>query len=319
LILLALQSGTPLAPASAAGARENVLFFALVGMSVFFCVLIFGSIFYFTIRYRRRNGRIPPPTRQSIPLEIAWTVIPIILTFGIFLWAGSQFFRDAEPPPGAIEVYVIGKQWMWHLEHAEGQREINELHIPVDTPVRLTLASQDVIHDFFVPAFRQKRDVVPGHYQTEWFLPTKVGRYRFFCAQYCGTMHSQMIGWVYVMSKADYAAWMRQNLPIHPPANVGERIFEKLACNSCHQADHSGIGPPLAGVFGGVATLSSGQQRQVDDSFIRDIVLDPTTLPIAGYPQVMPSFRGEITEQEMLDLIAYLKSLSDQDQSKVSP
>jgi len=314
-----MQTGTPVAPASVAGVQENHLFIFLTLMSVFFCVLIFGTILYFAIRYRRRDGRIPPVIRQSIPLEITWTVIPIILTFVIFLWAGSLYFRNAEPPAGAIEIFVIGKQWMWHVQHAGGQREINQLHIPVNTPVRLTMTSQDVIHDFFVPAFRQKNDVVPGRYTTEWFLPTTIGQYRFFCAQYCGTMHSQMIGWVYVMSKADYATWMQQNLPIQPPAKVGERIFDKLACNNCHQPDHSGGAPPLAGVFGSVTTLSNGEKRQVDDAFIRDIVLDPTTLPIAGYPQVMPSFRGEITEQEMLELIAYLKSLNQQEQGKVNP
>jgi cytochrome c oxidase subunit II len=318
-MLLALQSGTPLTPASVAGARENALFWFLIGISVFFSVLIFGTILYFAIRYRRRDGRIPPVIRQSILLEITWTVIPIILTFIIFLWAGTLFFRNAEPPPGAIEVFVIGKQWMWHVQHAGGQREINALHIPVDTPVRLTMTSQDVIHDFFVPAFRQKMDVVPGRYTTEWFQPTKVGQYRLFCAQYCGTMHSQMIGWVYVMSKADYARWMQQNVPIHPPANVGERIFDKLACNNCHQPDRSGSGPPLAGVFGSITTLSNGEKREVDDSFIRQIVLDPASLPIAGYAQVMPSFRGEITEQEMLDLVAYLKSLNQPEPGKVNP
>jgi cytochrome c oxidase subunit II len=317
LLFAVLQSGTPLAPASVAGSRENDLFLFLTGMSIVFCVLIFGTILYFAIRYRRRDGRIPPLIRQSIPLEVTWTVIPIILTVIIFLWAGNLYFRNAEPPPGAIEISVIGKQWMWHLQHAGGQREINELHIPVDTPVRLTMTSQDVIHDFFVPAFREKMDVVPGRYTTEWFLPTKVGQYRFFCAQYCGTMHSQMIGWVYVMSKADYATWMQQNLPTQSPANVGERIFEKLACSNCHQPDRSASGPPLAGVFGSVATLSNGEKRRVDDSFIHEIVLDPTTLPIAGYPQVMPSFRGEITEQEMLEIIAYLKSLNQPGQSKV--
>jgi cytochrome c oxidase subunit II len=315
LIASLLQSGAWFRSvlASRNGAQLDTLFFFLTGMSVLLCLGIFGTIFYFAIRYRRRNdGRIPPVIKKSIPLEIAWTVIPIAINIIIFVWAAHLFFRESEPPVGATEIFVIGKQWMWHLQHAEGQREINELHIPVNVPVKLIMTSQDVIHDFFVPAFRTKKDVVPGRYTTEWFQPTKVGRYHLFCAQYCGTLHSNMRGWVYVMRPEDYAAWLLRNKPSEPPANVGQRLFQKLACNNCHQPDHSGSGPPLEGVFGSVAILQSGQKREVDEAFIHQIVLDPASLPISGYAQIMPSFRGEITEEELLELIAYLKSMNGQ-------
>lgn len=300
--------------ASEGGAHLDALFLFLTGLSVVLCVGIFATIFYFAIRYRRRpDGRIPPLIRQSIPLEIAWTVIPIIINIFIFFWGARLFFRDAEPPAGAMEIFVVGKQWMWHLQHPEGQREINELHIPVNVPVKLVMTSQDVIHDFFVPAFRTKKDVVPGRYTMEWFLPNKVGRYHLFCAQYCGMMHSGMTGWVYVMQPDDYAAWLLRNKPSESAAQAGDRLFEKFACNHCHQPDHSGVGPPLAGLFGTVATLQSGEKREVDESFIRQIVLDPATSSVAGYPQVMPSFRGQITEEELLELIAYVKSLDQQE------
>lgn len=304
----------PLRPvlASKLGAQTDTLFFFLTGMSVFFCVLIFGTIFYFAIRYRRRDQTIPPVIKYSIPLEVSWIAIPLVLTGVIFVWGARQFFRESEPPQGAIEILVVGKQWMWHLQHSGGQREINELHIPVDTPVKLTMTSEDVIHDFFVPAFRDKEDVVPGRYTTEWFTATKVGRYHFFCAQYCGTMHSLMRGWVDVMDPKDYAAWLVRNKPAQPPSAVGERLFEKLACTNCHQTDGSGSGPSLEGIFGTVVTLKDGRRQVVDNSFLREKILDPGSLPIEGYPQVMPSFRGEITEQEILDVAAFIKSTQQQ-------
>lgn len=313
--MFALQSGIPLRPvlASKGGADFDQLFFALTALSVVLCIGIFGAILYFAIHYRRRkDGRIPPDIRQSIPLEITWTAIPLAINIAIFLWAAQQFFQNAQPPAGSTEIFVVGKQWMWHLQHPEGPREINELHIPVNVPVKLVMTSQDVIHDFFVPAFRSKKDVVPGRYTMQWFLPTRVGRYRLFCAQYCGMMHSGMTGWVYVMQPQDYTGWLQQNMPSESASQVGERLFEKLACGNCHLPDRSGSGPPLNGVYGSTVTLQSGEQREVDESFLRQIVLDPSSVPVVGYPQIMPSFRGEITEEELLELIVYLKSLNQQ-------
>jgi cytochrome c oxidase subunit 2 len=324
VIALILQTGIPFAPevASTSAQRFDTLFYFLTAMSGILTLLIFGTIFYFAIRYRRRDRTVPPVIKQSIPLEVLWTGIPILINIVIFAWGANLYFRDSEPPGGADEVFVIGKQWMWHLQHAGGQREINELHVPVNVPVKLIMTSQDVIHDFFVPAFREKKDVVPGRYTSEWFQATKVGRYHFFCAQYCGTMHSGMTGWVYVMEPKDYAEWLQRNKPSESAANVGQRLFDKLACSNCHQADRSGSGPPLAGVFGSVATLQSGRKREVDEGFIRQIILDPASVPIQDYPQVMPSFRGEITEEEILEVIEYIKSLRQQSpaqQAEVNP
>jgi len=321
VIAFLLQSGIPFRPeaASTSGAHLDKLFYFLTGLSFLLCVLIFGTLVYFAVRYRRRpHGSVPPVILQSIPLEIVWTVIPIIINVVIFLWAANLFFRDAEPPIGSTEIFVVGKQWMWHLQHAEGQREINELHIPVNVPIKLIMTSQDVIHDFFVPAFREKKDVVPGRYTLEWFQPTKIGRYHLFCAQYCGTLHSGMIGWVYVMSQKDYAEWMYRNRPSESAAGVGQRLFAKLACNNCHQTNRSGSGPPLTGAFGSVATLQNGERREVDEGFIHQIILNPTTLPVAGYPQVMPSFRGEVSEEEILEIIAYIKSMGQEQPQPVA-
>jgi cytochrome c oxidase subunit 2 len=320
--LLLLQAGIPLRPelASQGGAQFDALFLTLVGLSLLLCIGIFGTILYFAIRYRRRNdGRIPPDIRKSIPLEVTWTVIPLLINLVIFFWAAHQFFNNAEPPVGATEIFVVGKQWMWHLQHPEGPREINELHIPVNVPVKLVMTSQDVIHDFFVPAFRTKQDVVPGRYTMEWFLPNKVGRYHLFCAQYCGMSHSGMTGWVYVMQPEDYAAWLQRNRSSESAGQVGQRLFAKLACSNCHQADHSGSGPPLNGVYGSVVTLQNGEKREVDESFLRQIVLDPSSVPLAGYSQTMPSFRGEITEEELLELIAYLKFMNQQPVAQIQP
>ena len=187
---------------------DHLLYF-LLAVSVFFTVLIFGAILYFAIRYRRRsNHELPPPVRTGYTLEILWTVIPFGLTMVMFTWGASVFFTASRPPNDALQIYVVGKQWMWKLQHMEGQREINELHVPVGRPVRITMTSEDVIHSFFVPAFRTKQDVVPGRYSTTWFTATKAGKYHLFCAEYCGTNHSGMIGWVYVMEPQDYQTWL---------------------------------------------------------------------------------------------------------------
>ncbi len=305
------QRGFQLIPESASSMAPDVdhLFFALTGIAVFFSVLIFGIIFYFMIKYRRRSDEIPEPTRQSVPLEVTWIVIPVLICAFLFVWASRVFFEYQNSPPGSIEVLVIGKQWMWQLQHPEGPREINELHIPVGVPVKLTMTSQDVIHDFYVPAFRQKMDVVPGRYTSEWFEATKTGRYHFFCSQYCGTSHSQMIGWVDVMEPEDYSAWLRSNSTGLPVAQAGQRLFVQFGCAGCHVPDGSGSGPSLSGVFGKPVSMQNGGTRTVDDEFIHQMLQNAAVLPIAGYPQIMPIFRGELDEEQIMDLIAYIKSI----------
>ncbi len=297
--------------ASASADRVDHLYFFLTGLTLFFTFLIFATIFYFMIKYRRRSEEERPPvTQQSMALEITWIVIPSLICVVLFFWGASLFFAAARPPQGAMEVFVVGKQWMWHLQHPEGPREINQLHIPVDIPVRLTMTSEDVIHDFFVPAFRVKMDVVPGRYTSEWFEATKPGSYHLFCAQYCGTLHSGMTGTIEVMSPTGYAQWLRENSTTESMSQMGLQLFSRLGCDTCHLSDGTGAGPALQGRFGKQVTLRDGQNRVLDEAYVRQSILDPASLPLPNYRPVMPTFRGQVSEEQILQLIAYIKSLA---------
>jgi cytochrome c oxidase subunit 2 len=298
------------ADASTSADRVDHLYFFLTGITLFFTFSIFATIFYFMIKYRRRSEEErPPATEQSMSLEMTWIVIPSLICIGLFFWGASLFFAEARPPQGAMEIFVVGKQWMWHLQHPEGPREINHLHIPVDVPVRLTMTSEDVIHDFFVPEFRVKMDVVPGRYTSEWFQATKPGSYHLFCAQYCGTLHSGMTGTIEVMTPTDYAEWLRDNATIESMSQSGQQLFTQLGCDTCHLADGSGPGPALQGRFGKQVTLRDGQNRVIDEAYIRQSILDPGSLRLPNYPPIMPTFRGQVSEEQILQLIAYIKSL----------
>jgi cytochrome c oxidase subunit II len=294
---------------------DNVYYF-LTGLTLFFTVLIFSIIFYFMIKYRRRSpDEIPPETDENLPLELAWTIIPSIICVFVFFWASALYVRNARPPAASTEIYVIGKQWMWHLQHPEGPREINELHVPVGEPVLLTMTSQDVIHDFYIPAFRVKKDVLPGRYTSIWFQPTEVGTYHLFCAQYCGTNHAEMIGWVYVMTPDDYAAWLNGGEKNQSMAQSGEQLFTHLGCASCHAEASTSNGPSLAGIFGTSVKLANGETRVVDESFIREAIVSPNSVPLPNYKQIMPTFQGQIDEEQVLQLVAYVKSLGLQERS----
>ena len=254
---------------------DHLLYF-LLAVAVFFTVLIFGAIFYFAIRYRRRSEReLPRVLHTGLALEIVWSVIPFGLTMIMFGWGADLFFRESRPPANALQIYVVGKQWMWKLQHMEGQREINELHVPAGRPVRLTMTSEDVIHSFFVPAFRTKEDVVPGRYSTTWWTPTKPGKYHLFCAEYCGTNHSRMIGWIYVMEPQEYQAWLSGGRGFGSLAENGEKLFQDLACGNCHKADGSGRCPNLVGLFGRNVQLADGRTIKADEGYIRESILQP--------------------------------------------
>jgi cytochrome c oxidase subunit 2 len=288
---------------------DHLLYF-LLAVTVFFTLLIFGAIFYLAIRYRRRSeDELPQVQHTGYTLEILWSVIPFGLTMVMFTWGASIFFNASKPPNNAIQVYAVGKQWMWKLEHREGQREINELHIPVNTPVRLTMASEDVIHSFFVPAFRTKQDVVPGRYSTTWFTPTKVGKYHLFCAEYCGTNHSGMTGWVYVMEPKDYQNWLSGGASEGSMAENGKKLFEQLACNNCHKEDNSGRGPSLVGLFGKQVQLAGGGTAKADETYFRESILQPQAKVVSGFEPVMPTFQGLVTEEQLVQLVEYVKSL----------
>jgi len=269
-------------------------------------------ILYFAIKYRRRDeDEIPRPIRASHRLEAVWIVVPFFVTMGIFAWGAGIYYRMYRPPEEAIDVYVVGKQWMWKFQHLDGHREINELHVPVGRKVKLTMTTEDVIHSFFVPAFRIKMDVVPGKYSTIWFEPTKAGRYHLFCAEYCGTSHSGMIGWIDVLEAPEYQAWLGGGAAGGSLSASGEQLFQQLACNTCHKADGTGRGPSLQGAFGKPVQLSNGQRVEVDEAYVRESITNPKAKVVAGYEPIMPTFQGQVSEEQLVQLIAYIRSLSN--------
>ena len=290
--------------------RVDALFYFLIAVSVFFATLIFVLIVVFAIKYRRRNEDDRP---QAIPgnlrLEILWTTIPLALTMVMFVWGAKLFFVTYYPPRDALEITVVAKQWMWKVQHPEGQSEINELHIPASRPIKLVMTSQDVIHDFFVPAFRVKKDVLPGRYTTLWFEATKPGSYRLFCAQYCGTQHSGMVGRIIVMEPTEFQTWLSGGAAGISMASAGEKLFQKLGCVTCHLSNDSGRGPSLVGVFGKKVQLEAGRSATADETYIRESILNPQAKVVAGFQPIMPTFKGLISEDGITQIIAYLKSL----------
>jgi cytochrome c oxidase subunit 2 len=307
-----MWTGTPLFPerASTIASRVDALYFALLGISVFFGLLIAGLIVYFAVKYhRKQKDEIGEQIHGSMALEIAWTGIPFLITMVLFVWGASVYFAMARPPDETLNIYVVGKQWMWKFQHLDGQREINELHIPVGRPIKLITTSEDVIHDFFVPAFRVKADVIPGRYVSIWFQPTKPGRYHLFCAEYCGTRHSGMTGEVVVMEPTEYQTWLSGGAPEGSLASTGAKLFADLACNTCHRPDAQGRGPVLEGLFGKTVQLQSGQTITVDEAYLRESILTPSAKITAGFQPIMPTFQGLVTEEQLLALIEYVKSL----------
>jgi len=301
----------PLWPDRASSAAGNVdaLFIFLIIVSGLMTALIFTAVIYFAARYRHRKGVLAEQIEGSTPLEITWTIIPLGVFMVIFLWGAIVYFKSRTPPRDSSEVYVVAKQWMWKLEHAEGQREINELHVPVGRDIKLIMTSQDVIHSFFVPAFRMKQDVLPGRYTIAWFRATKPGTYHLFCAEYCGTQHSGMIGDIVVMDPAQYEAWMSGS-PNGPLSATGEKIFAELGCVTCHRSDTQGRGPSLQGVFGKPVLLQDGRTVTADENYVRESILDPGAKVVNGFKPVMPTFQGIVSEEQLNALVAYVKSLS---------
>lgn len=304
----------PLFPEAASSIARQVdyLYAYLSVVTIVMTGLIFLVVFIFAIKYRRKSpNETPRPIHGSLVLEITWSIIPFVVMLSFFWWGAEIFFANATPPANAMDVYVVGKQWMWKIQYPEGTREINELHVPIGRPVKITLASEDVIHSFFIPAFRIKHDVVPGRYDTMWFTATKAGRYHIFCAEYCGTEHSGMIGWVTVMNDSDYENWVASGGTEGSMAQQGERLFEQYGCSTCHQTDQQGRGPNLRGVYGSRVQLSDGRSVLADDAFIRESILNPNAKVVAGYrPDVMPTFQGQVSEEQLLQLIVYIKSLA---------
>ena len=296
--------------ASEQAANVDALYFFLLAVTGFFMVLIAALVVFFAFKYRRRHDdEVGEAIHGSLALELIWTIIPLGITMVMFVWGAATFFHMTRPPRGAMEIYVVGKQWMWKVEHMDGAREINELHVPIGRPVKLIMGSEDVIHSFFVPDFRVKADVVPGRYQTLWFTASKPGRYHIFCTQYCGTKHSNMIGWVTAMDPSDYQAWLSGGSSGGSMADNGAKLFQDLACASCHLENGKGRGPSLVGAFGRDEKLSTGQTVLIDDAYIRESILNPQAKIVAGFQPLMPTFKGLVTEEQILQLIAYIKSI----------
>lgn len=287
------------------------LFFFLIGVSVFFTVLIFGLVAYFAVRYRRRAEDEQP---QAIPgdwrLELVWTVIPLILVLIMFVWGARLFVQSQRPPDGAMEIQVVAKQWMWKFQHPTGQREINNLHIPAGRPIKLVMTSEDVIHSLYVPAFRVKQDVLPNRYTTLWFEADKPGRYHLFCAEYCGAQHAGMGGTVVVLPAQEYEAWLGGVAATETPVEAGRSAFAKYGCGSCHQQSDLARGPSLTGLFGKEVQLAGGQTVVADEAYLRESILNPKVKLVAGYQALMPTYQGLLKEEEVLHLIAYIKSLA---------
>jgi cytochrome c oxidase subunit 2 len=301
----------PLFPerASAMAWQVDGLYFLLIAVSAFFTLLIFALILVFSIKYRRSVHPHAVPIEGSLPLELTWTLIPLGICMIFFAWGSLIYFQEARPPRGAMEVYAVGKQWMWKFEHETGQREINELHVPVGRDVKMVMSSQDVIHSFFVPAFRVKADVLPGRYTMTWFHPTKPGTYDLFCSQYCGTQHSGMIGQVIVMDPAAYQAWLSGGSATGTLASNGQQLFQQLGCSTCHRSDTQGRGPNLNGVFGKPVLLDDGRTVTADENYIRESILNPGAKIVSGFKPIMPSFQGQVSEEGLMALVAYVKSL----------
>jgi cytochrome c oxidase subunit 2 len=308
-----MSPGVPLFPenASTIAGEVDALFVFLVAVALVFSVGIAATLVLFAVRYRRRSEHERPPEIEgSLPLELVWSIIPFLITVVMFMWGARVFFHMNRPPDDSMTVSVVGKRWMWKLQHPTGHREINELHVPVGRPVRLMITSEDVVHSFFVPAFRIKKDAVPGRYATAWFRATRTGSYHLFCAEYCGTEHSRMIGRVVVMEADEYQTWLAGGPRPESPVAAGERLFTELNCITCHRPDAAGRGPVLQGIFGRKVALDGADAVVVDEAYLRESILSPAAKITAGYQPVMPTYLGQVSEEAVIQLVAYIRSLS---------
>jgi len=303
----------PLFPPSASTVAHDTdrLYFLLLALSLCVMAVVFLPLSYFLLKYRRgKKANRADLHLPTMKIEVTWTLIPTLISMGFFV-AGAAVYFDEEVPPGKfLEVNVVGKQWMWKLEHQEGNAEINELHIPVNQDIKLVLGSEDVVHSFYIPAFRIKQDVVPGRFATEWFHPTQTGVYRFYCSEYCGLDHAKMEGYVYVLSPEEYAEWIARGAPKETLAQRGEQLYSELGCSGCHSGHAIVHAPQLEGLYGTTVALSDGTSVVADEKYLRDSILQPGTQIVSGYQPVMPAYQGHIREEQLMQLIAYVKSIA---------
>ena len=296
------------------------LYWFIVAVTAFFAILVCVLVVYFAVRYRTQDPlKVGAPITGSIPLELAWSVIPFLISVVIFAWAAQVFFDLHRPPDQTLEIYATGKRWMWKFQHLDGKAEINTLHVPVGRPVKVTFTSEDVLHSLYFPSFRTKADAIPGRYSTVWFEATQTGEWHIFCAEYCGTKHSGMIGMVTVMEPSAYQAWLSGNDGGGTLASRGERLFSELACNTCHISDGSGRGPSLVDKFGAQEQLTNGSIVNVDETYVRESILTPQLKVVAGFQPVMPTFQGLVNEEGVMALIEYVKSLQSSPGGAAAP
>jgi cytochrome c oxidase subunit 2 len=297
------------AEASTIAPWTDALYFFLLAMTLVGLFLVGALVFYFSIRYRKEKSPVATQVEGSTLLEATWTIIPLAIFLVTFVWGAVLYFRIYNPPTNAMNIYIVGKQWMWKAEHPGGQHEINALHVPIGRPVQLTMISQDVFHSFSIPDFRVKREVIPGRYSTVWFQATEAGTYHLFCTQYCGTAHSAMIGSIVALTPEDYTKWTEQSTSGMSLAQNGERLYASMGCNACHNGSAAARGPSLAGVYGSKLQLAGGGQVLVNDAYLRNAILNPSQHVTAGYAPIMPTYQGQISEEGLIDLVEFIKNL----------
>lgn len=310
---LHLLADLPLFPvaASAQAGPIDALYWFLTVVSVVMTVVIFIAVGYFAYKYRRRVNVHATQIEGSTALELTWSIVPFLVMLIMFGWGAQLFFAAQQPPRDAMEVFVTGKQWMWKIQYPNGMKEINELHVPIGQNVKLTMASEDVIHSFSIPAFRVRHDVVPGHYNSLWFTPTKEGRYRLFCTEYCGLSHAGMGGWVTVLGEREYANWLSGADGGGSLADQGQKLFAQNGCSTCHLNEQQGRCPVLKGLYNKPVQLAGNKTVIADDAYLRESILEPNAKIVSGFePNVMPNFKGQLSEENVIQLISYIKSLS---------
>lgn len=296
--------------ASTTASQVDMLFLFLLTVCGSVTALVAVLLVYFAVRYRRRPDDVgnPPETHASHALELFWSLTPLVIFMGMFLWGAEVYFSAFRPSENASTIYVVGKQWMWKFQHPEGQREIDMLHVPVGQPIRLLMTSEDVIHSLFIPDFRIHMDLLPGRYTSVGFQATRVGMYRLFCSQYCGTNHAGMTGVVVVMEPADYEKWLRSSAE-GSMALEGRKVFLKYRCASCHSADAAARAPVLEELFRKTVVLNDGRTAEADETYLRESIVNPSAKIVAGYENIMPTYQGQISEEEIFELICFIQSL----------
>lgn len=293
--------------------KVDSLFYTLLGLSVVMLLALGILVVTFCVLYRHnRNAKRAKHTKYADKIEVFWILAPVIIFIGLFIWSGFLYVPLESPPDDAMEIHVVGKQWMWMFYHPNGRRELNELHVPVNQPVKLILSSDDVIHSFYVPAFRIKQDAVPGRYTQIWFNAVYRNHFRLFCAEYCGTDHSKMRGWIYTLNQDEYQQWLTSgDKETQSLVAQGKALFTAMGCSGCHAPTSDVHAPRLDGLYGSPVALQNGAVIVADEAYIRDSILLPDKQVVAGFSNIMPSFQGQVDETKLLKLISYIKSISN--------